>query len=299
MKPLFIALLSLGWLGISLLGHADDFREKIVKEFTPTQGPGATTLAIFNTNGFVRVEGYSGSKVIVEVEKSLSADNAEILAQGKQEFKLLFEQTGDSILAYIGEPFCSFHERDGKKNTRRGSCSNWDCCGNYPRIEYHYNLDFTVKVPYATNLYLSTVNQGDVTVKDVTGTLRTFNVNGPITLTNAKGAAEVSTINGNVAANYAASPPGNSSYYTLNGDITIDYPATLSADLQFKNTNGDFYTDFPNTEVLPMQVTKNQEGRGDGTVYKINKAASVRIGRGGNTLRLETFNGNIYVKKQN
>ncbi len=98
--------------------------------------------------------------------------------------------------------------------------------------------------------------------------------------------------------NYLASPPDKSSYYTLNGAIRVSYPANLSADLQFKSFQGEFYTDFPNTEILPAQVTKNQERRGEATVYKLNKNTAIRIGSGGKTFRFETFNGNIYVKKQ-
>jgi len=298
MKTIVISCLAAFVLG-SCSGPvlADEFKEKIVKEFTPTKDAGATTLGIFNINGFIKVEGYSGNKVLLEIDKTLTADDKATLDQAKQEFKLQFEQSGDSILVYISDPFCSFNIRNGGRKNRQGRCPNWNCCDNQ-RLGYEFDLDFTIKIPYQMNLYASTINNGGVIVKDVAGTLRTFNINGPITLTNAKGTTEVSTINGNVEVNYTAVPNGKSSYYTLNGDINASYPANLSADLMFKNTNGEFYTNFPDAEVLPVKVTKNQEGHGGGTVYKISKDASVRIGKGGNTYKFETFNGNIYIKKQ-
>jgi DUF4097 and DUF4098 domain-containing protein YvlB len=105
-------------------------------------------------------------------------------------------------------------------------------------------------------------------------------------------------VNGNVEATYAANPPGASSYHTINGQIKVKYPASLNADMHFKSMHGEFFTDFPNAEVLPAQVTKNQEGRGGGTVYKLSKATAVRLGKGGTDLRFETLNGNVTVTKK-
>jgi DUF4097 and DUF4098 domain-containing protein YvlB len=171
---------------------------------------------------------------------------------------------------------------------------NWDG----PKIPYHYELNFTVKVPYALNLHVSTVNGGDVNVNDVTGLLNVHNVNGAIKIVNAKGAAKAKTINGNVEVNYVTLPPGESDFQTLNGDIKISYPAALSVDCQFKTFNGNFYTDFPDVETLPVRVVKNSENQSAKTVYKLNTITSIRIGKGGPTYKFETFNGNIYLKKQ-
>ncbi|RIV17259.1 hypothetical protein DYU11_32645 [Fibrisoma montanum] len=261
--------------------QSPEFKEKVSKEFT-----GASTLVIYNINGFINVEGTSGDKVLLNVDKRITADDKETLEEGKREFKVAFEQKGDTVIAYIAEPF------DSRPNRRN---NNW---GNEDRNEYDFTLDFTVKVPRQMNLRIATVNRGDVTVKDVTGSLRVRNVNGAIRLTNAKGATDAHTVNGNVEANYLANPPEKSSYYTLNGDIKVSYPANLSADLQFKSFQGEFYTDFPEAEILPIQVVKNEERRGDKTVYKLNKNTSIRIGTGGKTFRFETFNGNVYIKKQ-
>lgn len=263
---------------------AQQAKEHITKEFTVATG---STLAIYNINGFIKVEGYSGNKVVFEIDKEIRSKDKDELETGKKEFKLEFEQKGDSLIAYIAEPFDSRPNRNWRNRDN-----------NDRRIHYDFTLDYTVKVPYQMNLHVSTVNRGNVEVKDVSGSLHARNVNGAITLTNAKGATDAHTINGDVVINYLASPPDKSSYYTLNGNIRVSYPATLSADLQFKTFQGEFYTDFPNAEVLPVQVTKSQEHRGETTVYKLNKNTSIRIGNGGKVFRFETFNGNIYIKKQ-
>ncbi|GAB3908122.1 hypothetical protein GCM10028803_43140 [Larkinella knui] len=290
MKP-FITLILVG-LGLSCASasaQTQEFKDHISKEFTLSKDAGSSTLAIYNISGFIKVEGYAGTKVVLEIDRSISAKTTELLEQGKKEFLLQFDQDADSIIAYIAQPYDS---RPNRNNWNNGNGTN------HRRIDYKYDLDFTVKVPYSMNLHVSTVNNGNVTVKDVSGSLFAHNVNGAITLTNIKGATDARTINGNVEANYLASPPEQSKYYTLNGDIKISYPANLSADLSFKSFQGEFYTDFPNAELLPAKVTKTQEKRSDGTVYKLNKDTAIRIGNGGKTLRFETFNGNVYIKKQ-
>ncbi|GAB3175539.1 DUF4097 family beta strand repeat-containing protein [Telluribacter humicola] len=262
-----------------------EFKEKINREFTLTGSAGASTLAIYNINGFIRVEGTSGNQVTIEVDKELTAKSQQELEEGKQEFKLAFEQVGDTIFAYIAEPF------DTRPNRER---RNWD----RGKLDYDFTLNYTVKVPRQMNLKVSTINRGDVVVKDVAGALRVRNINGGIELTNPVGVTDAHTINGNLEATYATAPADASTYYTLNGDIKVSYPANLSADLQFKTFQGEFYTDYPQTEVLPTRVVKNQEQRGDKTVYKLDRNTSVRIGNGGRSLRFETFNGNVYIKKK-
>lgn len=285
MKQLFIPVLAgLVLACAQTLAQNLESQEKINKEYTVANA-GASTLVIYNINGFIHVEGISGNKVSIVADKKLNAKTQSGLNEGKEEFKLGFEQKGDTIFAYIAEPFDTrpSHER-----------RNWD----RHEIDYDFNVDFTVKVPSQMNVRISTVNRGDVRVNDVAGALRLRNVNGAIELTNARGATDAHTINGNVEANYLATPAEPSSYYTLNGDIKVSYPDNLSADLQFKSFQGEFYTDFPQAQILPAQVVKNEERRGDKTVYKLNKTTAVRIGNGGKTLRFETFNGNVYIKKK-
>jgi len=286
MKPFIIPVLA----GLVLScaqspATAQEFKEHVSKEFTVSKSA-SSALAIYNVNGFIKVEGYSGDKVVVEVDKSITAKNDKDMEIGKKEFQLQFDQQGDSIVAYIAEPFDSRPRRNRNR---------WD---NDRDVDYDFTLNFTVKVPNHMNLVVSTVNRGNVTVKNVTGTLKARNVNGAITLTNVKGTTDAHTINGNLDVDYVANPPENSSYYTLNGDINVSYPTNLSADLQFKTFQGKFYTDFPNAEILPVQAIKTTQKTGDGTVYKLNKNTAIRIGNGGKTFKFETFNGSIYIKKQ-
>lgn len=266
--------------------NAMEFKEHISKEFVLPDDTASSTLFIYNISGFIKVEGYSGDKVLLEMDKTISADDEKTLEQGKKEFRLAFDQKSDTIMAYIAEPYDSRPHRNWKYNDDRHD------------IDYNYNVDFTVKVPYSMNLHISTVNDGIITVNNVSGTLHVNNVNEEISIKNAKGTTYAHTINGDVSVNYLDNPAGESSYYTINGDIRISYQPNLSADLQFKSMHGDFYTDFPEAELLPASVTKVQEKKGNGIVYKLNTITAVRFGKGGKVFKFETLNGDVYIKKQ-
>lgn len=262
------------------------FKEHISKEFEVPVSSGSNVLAIYNIHGFINVQGYDGNKVILEIDKTLSADDKPVLEAARQEFKINMEQKGDSVLAYITEPFDT---RPNRGNQNRE---------NKSKVKYDFRLEFTVRVPRGMNLKVSTVNGGDITVEDVFGSLQVSNVNGAIKLANAKGTSMVKTVNGKIEANYLTVPPGESQFKTLNGDVNITYPKELSADCYFKSFNGEFFTDFPGIESLPVRVVKNQDTSSGKTVYKLNTETSIRIGKGGKVFRFETFNGNIYLKKQ-
>ncbi len=283
MKMKFIPLLAgLVLSCIHASTDAQDFKEHISKQFTQPQG----TLAIYNIFGSIKVEGYAGDKVVMEIDKTISAKNNEIVQAGKEEFRFEIEQKADSIIAYIAEPY------DSRPHTNKWNENRQD-----RKIHYKYKLDFIIKVPFGMNLRVSTVNDGNITVENVAGTLSVHNVNGAISVLNAKGVSDIHTINGNVTINYLTNPPEASNYYTLNGTLTATFPSNLSADLQFKSMNGEFYTDFPNAEFLPITVTKTQKASDHGTTYKLNKNTAVRIGSGGKIFKFETMNGNIYIKK--
>ena len=287
MKRKFIPLLA----GLGILcaarpaANAQEFKEHIKKEF-PVQKAAGTVLAIYDLEGSVNVEGYAGDKVVLEIDKVISAKTTELVETGKKEFKLEFEQKSDSIIVYIAEPYDTRPHSDRQRYN------------NDRHIEYRCQLQFTVKVPYDISLDIRTVNNGSLSIQNVNGSLKAHNVNGGIAIKNAKGATEARTINGGVTVNYLSVPTDSSSYYTLNGTLEVTYPAALSANIQFKSMNGAFYTDFENTEPLPLFVVKNVENAGKGTMYRLDVARRIKFGNGGTVLKFETMNGNIYVKKQ-
>jgi len=282
MKRLIIPVLTgMGLCFAQLAANAQEFKQHISKEFTQQKG----AVAICNLNGSVKVEGYSGSKVLIEIDETIRADDQQGLDEAKKEFKLGFDQKQDSVIAYTAEPYDTRPHQRQHDDYHRGR-------------DYEVKLEYTVKVPFNSDLYASTVNSGNISVKDVYGTLKVHNVNGSIAIVNAKGTTDARTVNGPVTANYLSNPPDASSYASVNGELNVTYPPRLSVDVQFKSMNGQFYTDFQDTEVLPSRVVKSETKNGNGTVYKLSKNSDVRFGSGGKIFKFETLNGNIYIKKQ-
>ena len=282
MKKLLIpVLVGAGLCFAQISASAQEFKQHISKQFTLQSG----VVAIYNVYGSIKVEGYSGNKVIMEIDETISARDQQTVERGKNEVKLGFDQKPDSVIAYIEKPYNSKPHH------------SWHD-GDDTEVKYKINLEFTVKVPFNINLRVSTINDGQITINDVYGSLKVNNINGPITIVNAKSTTDAATINGALTVNYLKIPAEASSYKTINGEIKVTYPASLAADLEFKSMNGQFFTDFPDAEVMPGKVIKTQSKSNNGTVYKLSKNSDVRIGAGGKPFKFETLNGDIYIKKQ-
>ena len=272
----------------ALKGWTQTFTETINKELTFKTKNNNNTLLIDNVSGDIVIEGYSGENVIIEVKKKLSARTDRLLNQAKSDLKLAIEETNDSIIIYI-DGLCNCN-CGGRYGNRR---YNWNNCDN----NYRYYFDFHVKVPERTNLELYTVNNGDIKVSNVNGEVGAKNVNGGIFLTGLTNGTEAHTINGDVEIKYKKNPTVGSRYYTLNGDLNVYYLPDLSADMSFKSYNGKFYTSFDISERLAAKLSKSERGNGKGITYKIEERTAVRVGNGGVALDFETFNGDIFIRK--
>lgn len=282
MKKL-ITLLFAGVMISCAQSNAQSSREHISKEIALASAPARTVVEVYNLLGSVKVEGYSGDKVLLEIDKTISAKKQSDVELGEKEFELGVDTRQDTIVIYTKAPYDTRPSRKKQDN-------------NNP-INYNIKLDYVIKVPRNVSLRVSTVNNGKIEVTDVTGKLKVNNINGSIHVNNANGLAELHTINGDIDVTYAGSPVSGSSCHTLNGTINATYPEDLSADIKLKSMNGSFYTDFPNAEVAPQTVVK-KNASDSGTTYKLNKDTHLKIGKGENKMNFETLNGSIYIKKR-
>jgi DUF4097 and DUF4098 domain-containing protein YvlB len=297
MKTNFLTLLSC-LLGISICS-AQTFSEKITKELSFEKKGDNNTLMIFNINGDVKVEGYDGDKILIEVDKQINGKTQARTDKGKQEIQLGIMDRADTLLVYVQGVCNEFGKMNKKNGNWQSKWNNWGynwngCRGRDCDKEYDYEMNFTIKVPKSVNLFASTVNDGEININNVKGFLLADNVNGSIRLKNISGATNASTINGDVDLDYTSNPPGDSRYYSLNGDINANFKKGLSANLAFESFNGEFYTNVDRLESLPVTVEK--KAKGDGIKYKVG-GSRYKIGNGGVFLDFETFNGNVYLKE--
>ncbi len=161
----------------------------------------------------------------------------------------------------------------------------------------YYNI--TIEVPARTNLEISTINDGEISVEGVEGELEIGNVNGGITLTRVAGSVVAHTTNGDVRVALArVTPQKTMAFTTLNGDVDVTFPAATKATLKLRSEQGEILTDF-DLKVLPdSSAPKIEDTRQSGGRYRIevNKLLSATINGGGPDFEMRSFTGNVYVR---
>ena len=208
-------------------------------------------------------------KLLWKWRKLFQQKTKQIWTWEKQELNLGIIEKANQIVLYPDAPYADF---DGE-NLR----FNW--CNNHDEPSYGHILNFKIKVPNKIHVNVSTVNDGEVTVKNTRGDIVSAeNINGGITLTDITGTTKVHCINGDVNISYAANPKNASTYYSLNGDITIAYQKALSASISFKSMNGELYTDFDVNK--QFMKTDKTIGQGNKPKYRFEAKPVVQIGSG-------------------
>lgn len=279
---------------------AQSFSEKINKELTFEKKVNPT-LIVININGSIKVEGYSGDKVIVEANKQIFGKTETRVQHGKEEIQLGVINRADTIILYT-QGMCEEFGKDLRRNngTHNRRYGGWgymwrNHCGDNNK-EYDWEMDFVIKVPQGVNVLASTINNGDVEVSNTSAYSSAENVNGSIVMENLSGPATyASTVNGTVDVDYSRNPKGECRYYSLNGDVNVVFVKGLAANVAFESFNGDLYTNLANLESLPSEMQKTNKGKG--VSYKLG-GSRFKVGAGGPFLDFETFNGNAYLKEK-
>ncbi|WP_165395256.1 DUF4097 family beta strand repeat-containing protein [Flagellimonas allohymeniacidonis] len=248
-------------------------QEKSIDLFTiPLSSPGNEgLLEVEQVRGSITVNAYEGKEVIVKV----SVDEDEVKTT---KTKAGLKRIGGSGLNISAE----------EKN-------------NIVQIEneaWNKKTDFDIKVPANFSLKLSTVNEGDIYVKGVTGSLEISNVNGHITLDNVSGSVTTNTTNGEVKVSFdRIANQDNMAFSSFNGDVEVTFPSSLKANIKAKSEMGDVYTDFNMvvSDNKPQVDTSKSSGK-----YKVKIEQWVRgtINGGGPEMLFKTFNGDILIKSR-
>lgn len=276
MKSLMIFVVA---LSVGTSGKVRD-RQRVERKFTVTEQTPYKKIVLDNISGNISVEGYDGNEVRLIVNQEFEAESDEKLADAKREVILEVEEKRDRSILYVDAPW---RDRWGRRH------QGWDYYG------FEATFDFEIKVPRTMQLFLKTVNHGDIHVSGVDGDFDFQNVNGSIEVRNIAGAGRMHTVNGPVKATFKKIPQTDCSFRTVNGKIELEFPQNLSADLRFKTFNGEVYTDFE-VESLP-RVLRAPEVRKGRKVYHKDSSFGVRIGSGGATYLCETLNGSIHILK--
>ena len=158
-------------------------------------------------------------------------------------------------------------------------------------------ISIVARVPRRAKLDLSTVNEGEIVVRDIVGDLQLENVNGPITATNINGSVIAESVNDTIVVGLAAVAPGGAtSISSLNGDITLLLPANVKSELHLDSGQGEITSDFE-LDIKPSKALIERNERRGGVSVRMENVVVANINGGGPVIRIKTYNGNIKLSQ--
>ena len=279
MRPLLLTTLAL--LSAAIFARADDRNwrydqhESVNKTFDIPSAAGPRRLLVDNINGFIHVTGASGNQVRVSVDRETRAWSSEAAAEAAREVKIDMSQQGNFVRLYTDGPFRGNHGTNYRGDDYYG---------------YRVIFNFEIEVPADTEVVLKNLNS-PIELKNTSGDYDVHGLNGKIDLEAVSGSGTVETLNGGVKVAYTRNPRRETHFKTLNGSIDVYFQPPVDADLHFKKLNGEIYTDFDVT-LLPTQSGSLRDLNGR-FVYRSDRNAAGRAGKGGPELDFETLNGSI------
>lgn len=225
-------------------------------------------LVIENINGQVRAVQGTGRTAEIVITKTVKRGDGDLV-------KAIMEESDGEVRVctlYLNRD----RNRDSCKSNN-GNSDNWMRRGERLEVEMAYE----VRVPVGVRLNVETVN-GGVIISGVEGEVRAETVNGSLEFDGAN-ATSLSTVNGQIRAAFTrANWAGTLNVETVNGGVDLTFPANFSADISGETVNGGVNTAFPITI----------EGKWG------PKSFRGTIGSGGRSLKIETVNGGITLRKR-
>lgn len=177
----------------------------------------------------------------------------------------------------------------------------------------------TIEVPKRTNLQVSAINGGGISIDGVDGDIEANNVNGSVTLNDVSGSVVAHSLNGEVRATISRIGSSPMAFTSMNGEIDVTLPAAVKANLKMRSDHGDVLTDFEiKTTPPPARTETNRQAPGrepdarrdnrrrerddrdarDGVQrLEVDRAIYGTVNGGGVEIELRTYNGDVRLRK--
>jgi hypothetical protein len=260
--------------------RGEEAGERVAVPFSDPGKPGRLEVSLIN--GGITVTGYDGKEVIIE-----SKSRAQVITPGAPE-KLSSKYPGMKRLSAVGGGL----RVEEAGNVMTISSPAWKA-----------DTDLAIRVPVNTALELHTVNNGGIRVENVGGEIEAANVNGDIILLRVTGAVAAHTVNGEVSAAFNRLDGKKPvSLVSFNGDVSLTLPGDGKATLKMSiNNEGEIYSDFDlAVQTENTRSVEDERGHSDRHGrYRLNieKTVVARLNGGGPEIILNTFNGDILLRK--
>ncbi|MCB2376820.1 DUF4097 family beta strand repeat-containing protein [Hymenobacter sp. BT635] len=244
----------------------------------PLSSPGKPGLLRVKTvNGSITVVGYSGKDVLIDAStkaRGRDDDDDDKPRESSGGLRRIAGKAGFDVTA---------EENDNRVTV---SSNSWQQPTN-----------LTIRVPQRFSLQISTVNDGDILVENVTGELEVSNVNGDVTLRQVSGSAVANTVNGAIKATFKSVTGGTPmAFSTVNGDVDVTLPASAKAALKLKSDQGEIYSDFDLvTDKTPAKVNRTTQNG----VYRLNADGWTygKLSGGGAEIMMKSLMGDIFIRR--
>lgn len=274
---LFIAIL------LCLFSTTTNAQSQTESLTVPLSNPGKPyTLKIHNFSGMIKVTGYEGSDILINVTPGKDEENNE--KDEERDDNRPEKGKGMKRISTSGTYELTAKEADNNVTV------------NTNNIEKVIDLD--LKIPQNVKLEAGTVNEGEVIVENIKGEIDINNVNDNIKLSGITGSVMASTVSGDVEVSFLkVTPDVPMAFSTLSGEVEVTLPADIKATLKMKSDQGDIYSDFDiAAEKSAPEITEKKDKP---KMYQIKKENWIigKINGGGPELMFKTMSGDIYIKK--
>jgi DUF4097 and DUF4098 domain-containing protein YvlB len=145
--------------------------------------------------------------------------------------------------------------------------------------------------------------EGDVNIKDFSGTVEVNTVQGSINAENIRGEVFASSVDGDVRVIFAELKKDRALYFSsVDGDIDLTIPKDTKADIMAKTMDGDVYSGFDGEVTVGREIdddTATPESQNNFSRLFQSNYITTRINGGGQAIYLNTIDGNVYIRKGN
>jgi DUF4097 and DUF4098 domain-containing protein YvlB len=154
-----------------------------------------------------------------------------------------------------------------------------------------------VRIPRLADLDLSTVNDGEIIVSDISGDLELSNTNGPITANRISGSVIAESVNETIDIGFVDIDDNKAtSLESINGDLYLRLPTGTGAQIHLDTARGEITSDFE-VELQPAKQSIERDEHQGGVAIRIESVIVADINGGGRIIRLKSLHGDIHISE--
>ncbi len=277
-KLFLITILLLLSLAVAL-GQSSD-PDKITVPLSDPNRPAFIRVSLIS--GSITIKGYSGKDVIVDAKRGSDEDEYD---EDNDEKDKSDKKRGLRHIPNMSTGV-TVEEDDNEVTIATGGMASGR------------TVDLVIQVPTNSSMKLSTINDGDIKVENVTGDIEVSNLNGDVNMKGINGSVVADALNGEITVVFTGVDTKKSmSFSSMNGDIDVTLPSDTKASLKLKNDQGEIYSDFDLKMNYNSTFDDNAARKGKRKVSMEKMMTAEINGGSGADILFKNFNGDIFIRK--